>query len=176
MAEKNPSGEGRVTGLGDLRGKQGAHRGRKRVGRGPGSGMGKTSGRGHKGAKARSGNRKKPGYEGGQMPLQRRLPKRGFRNIFGKEFSEVNVGRLGRFDAGSTVDAAALCVSGLVSKLARSGVKLLGSGAIDRALQWLYHKQILCKGDWAVKCPGVEPGGWAFQFQNDFYPDNDDSA
>ena len=134
MAEKNPSGEGRVTGLGDLRGKQGAHRGRKRVGRGPGSGMGKTSGRGHKGAKARSGNRKKPGYEGGQMPLQRRLPKRGFRNIFGKEFSEVNVGRLGRFDAGSTVDAAALCVSGLVSKLARSGVKLLGSGAIDRAL------------------------------------------
>lgn len=134
MAEKNPSGEGRVTGLGNLRGKQGAHRGRKRVGRGPGSGMGKTSGRGHKGAKARSGDRKKPGYEGGQMPLQRRLPKRGFRNIFGKEFSEVNVGRLGRFDAGSTVDAAALCASGLVSKLAQSGVKLLGTGAIDRPL------------------------------------------
>jgi large subunit ribosomal protein L15 len=134
MAEKNPSGEGRITRLGDLRGKHGAHRGRRRVGRGVGSGMGKTSGRGHKGAKARSGTTQKPGYEGGQMPLQRRLPKRGFRNIFGKEFSEVNVGRLGRFEAGATVDAAALRSSGLVRKLAQGGVKLLGTGSIDRVL------------------------------------------
>lgn len=133
MAEKN-QGEGRVTGLGDLRGKPGAIHSRKRVGRGPGSGMGKTSGRGHKGEKARSGSRKKPGYEGGQMPLQRRLPKRGFHNIFAKDFSEVNVGRLARFEAGATVDAAALCASGLVRRLAHNGVKLLGSGAIDRPL------------------------------------------
>jgi large subunit ribosomal protein L15 len=133
MADKDQGG-GRVTGLGDLRGKPGAHRGRRRVGRGTGSGMGKTSGRGHKGEKARSGSRKKPGYEGGQMPLQRRLPKRGFRNIFAKDFSEVNVGRLACFEAGATVDAAALCASGLVRRLAHNGVKLLGSGAIDRPL------------------------------------------
>ncbi|MBI3024413.1 MAG: 50S ribosomal protein L15 [Candidatus Tectomicrobia bacterium] len=133
MAEKN-QGEGRVTGLGDLRGKPGATHRRKRGGRGRGSGMGKTSGRGHKGEKARSGSRKKPGYEGGQMPLQRRLPKRGFHNIFAKDFSEVNVGRLARFEAGATVDAAALCASGLVRRLAQNGVKLLGSGAIDRPL------------------------------------------
>ncbi|MBI3127235.1 MAG: 50S ribosomal protein L15 [Candidatus Tectomicrobia bacterium] len=133
MADKN-QGEGRVTGLGDLRGKPGATHSRKRVGRGPGSGMGKTSTRGHKGAKARSGNKKKPGYEGGQMPIQRRLPKRGFRNIFAKDFSEVNVGRLDRFEAGSAVDAAALRASGLVRKLAANGVKLLGTGEVSRAL------------------------------------------
>jgi large subunit ribosomal protein L15 len=133
MAEKN-QGEGRVTGLGDLHGKPGATHSRKRVGRGVGSGMGKTSTRGHKGAKARSGNKKKPGYEGGQMPIQRRLPKRGFNNIFAKDFSEVNVGRLERFEAGATVDTEALRKSGLVRKLAQNGVKLLGSGEIDRPL------------------------------------------
>ncbi len=99
------------------------------MGRGTGSGIGKTSSRGQKGQKSRSGYSRKVGFEGGQMPLQRRLPKRGFKNIFKKEFSEVNVGVLGRFDPGTTVDASALKASRVVRKLAKNGVKLLGSGA-----------------------------------------------
>ncbi len=134
MAEKSEGMKRDFTSLGELRGKPGAVHSRRRVGRGTGSGLGKTSGRGHKGQKARSGNRRKVGFEGGQMPLQRRLPKRGFRNIFAKEFSEVNVGRLARFEAGATVDASALRASGLVRKLARGGVKVLGSGSVDRPL------------------------------------------
>ncbi len=126
--------ENDFTRLGDLRATPGATRQRTRVGRGTGSGQGKTSRRGQKGQKSRSGYSKKPGFEGGQMPLQRRLPKRGFRNIFKKEYSEVNVGKLARFDAGVAVDAAALEASGVVRKLATDGVRLLGSGFIDRAL------------------------------------------
>ena len=126
--------ENDFTSLGDLRAKYGSVRSRKRVGRGTGSGSGKTSGRGQKGQKSRSGYSRKVGFEGGQMPLQRRLPKRGFRNIFKKEFSEVNVGVLGRFDPGTTVDAPVLKASRVVRKLARNGVKLLGAGEIDRAL------------------------------------------
>ncbi|MEJ2024489.1 MAG: 50S ribosomal protein L15 [Deltaproteobacteria bacterium] len=103
---------------------------RKRVGRGPGSGHGKTSCRGHKGQKARSGGGPARGFEGGQMPLQRRLPKRGFTNLFRKEYSIINVDDLNRFDANASIDAAALHEKGLITKK-KDGVKLLGNGQVD---------------------------------------------
>ena len=104
----------------------------KRVGRGPGSGHGKTAGRGHKGKGARSGGNVKPGYEGGQMPLQRRIPKRGFRPISRTEYAIVNVGSLAAFDAGSTVGPEELRARQLVRR--RLPVKILGDGTLDRAL------------------------------------------
>ena len=116
-----------------LRPASGATRKRKRVGRGPGSGHGKTAGRGHKGHGARSGGPPPPGFEGGQMPLQRRLPKRGFTNIFRKEYAIVHVKDLNRFEAGSVVDLASLRSAGLVKKVL-DGVKLLADGEIDRPL------------------------------------------
>jgi large subunit ribosomal protein L15 len=119
--------------LSELRPAEGATSGRKRIGRGKGSGLGKTAGKGHKGLRARSGGGTKPGYEGGQMPLQRRLPKRGFVNIFRKEWAIVNVKSLNRFPAGSVVDAEALRSEGLIKGTA-DGVKLLGDGEIDRKL------------------------------------------
>lgn len=119
--------------LSDLRPAKGARTARKRVGRGKGSGLGKTSGRGSKGLRARSGGGTPPGYEGGQMPLQRRLPKRGFRNIFRKEFAIVQVKDLNRFEAGATVDIPALRAAGLVKNV-RDGVKLLASGEVNRPL------------------------------------------
>jgi len=106
----------------------------KRVGRGVGSGWGKTAGRGSKGSKARSGGSIRPGYEGGQMPLQRRLPKRGFTNIFAKRYAVVNVRDLSRFAGDKVVDEAALAAAGLV-KGRRDGVKLLGNGDVDRPLE-----------------------------------------
>jgi large subunit ribosomal protein L15 len=119
--------------LNELSPPKGARRPRKRIGRGLGSGRGKTSGRGTKGQKCRSGGNIRPGFEGGQMPLQRRLPKRGFRNIFKKQYAIVNIRDLRRFEKGSVVDEAALLVAGLV-KRERDGVKLLGKGAIDYPL------------------------------------------
>lgn len=120
--------------LTDLRPAKGAKSERKRVGRGEGSGQGKTSGKGHKGLKARSGGGTKPGYEGGQMPLQRRLPKRGFVNVFREETAVVNVKELNRFEAGSVVDAEALRREGLVKGTCPGGVKLLGNGEVTRKL------------------------------------------
>jgi large subunit ribosomal protein L15 len=105
----------------------------KRVGRGVGSGWGKTAGRGNKGLKARSGGSVRPGFEGGQMPLHRRLPKRGFTNIFKKAIAVVNVSDLSRFEQGAVVDEAALVRSGLV-KGKNDGIKLLGRGDIDISL------------------------------------------
>jgi large subunit ribosomal protein L15 len=105
----------------------------KRVGRGVGSGWGKTAGRGNKGLKARSGGGVRPGFEGGQMPLHRRLPKRGFTNIFKKEIAVVNVSDLSRFEQGAVVDEASLVRSGLV-KGRNDGIKLLGRGDINIAL------------------------------------------
>lgn len=105
----------------------------RRIGRGEGSGWGKTSGRGHKGQKARSGGGVSPGFEGGQMPLQRRLPKRGFTNIFKKTYALVNLGALKAFTAGSVVDARALTAAGLIRKETLP-VKLLAKGALDRPL------------------------------------------
>lgn len=105
----------------------------KRVGRGEGSGWGKTSGRGHKGQKARSGGGVGPGFEGGQMPLQRRLPKRGFTNIFKKTYALVNLGSLTSFAAGSIIDAQALVAAGLIRN-DNLPVKLLAKGSLDKAL------------------------------------------
>lgn len=107
---------------------------RKRLGRGVGSGWGKTAGRGTKGCKSRSGGSIRPGYEGGQMPLQRRLPKRGFANIFAKRWAIVNIHDLARFEKNAVVDEAALVAAGLV-KGRRDGVKLLGNGDVKHALE-----------------------------------------
>ncbi len=106
----------------------------KRIGRGHGSGSGKTAGKGHKGQKARSGGSIRPGFEGGQMPLQRRIPKRGFNNIFALEYAEVNVSVLNaKFEAGAVVDAQALLDAGVI-KDAKDGIKVLGNGEITKSL------------------------------------------
>lgn len=117
----------------------GSSKNRKRIGRGTGSGHGKTATKGHKGQKARSGGSIKPGFEGGQMPMQRRLPKRGFNPLTRKEFSLVNLGALDVFEAGSIVDVEALLKSGLISKV-RDGVKVLASGELTKALTVKAHK------------------------------------
>jgi len=119
--------------LEELKSPPGANKRVKRVGRGIGSGHGKTSTRGHKGQKARSGSGIRLGFEGGQMPLQRRIPKRGFTNIFRKEYAIVNVKDLNCFEDGTVVTLALLRETGLVNKLF-DGVKLLGDGEIDRKL------------------------------------------
>jgi len=118
---------------------RGAKRGRKRIGRGPGSGHGKTATRGHKGQKARSGGGVSPGFEGGQMPLHRRLPKRGFTNIFRKVYAIVNVKDLERFEPNTTVDVKALQDARLVKRI-RDGVKLLGDGELSHPLVVKVHK------------------------------------
>ena len=105
----------------------------KRLGRGIGSGLGKTSGKGHKGAKARSGGGKGPGFEGGQMPLARRLPKRGFTNIFATEYAIVNVSKLDMFEDGAVVGAKELIEAGLIKK-ELDGVKILGNGDLTKKL------------------------------------------
>ena len=105
----------------------------KRLGRGVGSQLGKTSGKGHKGAKARSGGGKRPGFEGGQMPLTRRIPKRGFTNIFAKEYAIVNVSALNAFEDGAVVTNEALVEKGLVKKVL-DGVKVLGGGELQKKL------------------------------------------
>jgi large subunit ribosomal protein L15 len=105
----------------------------KRKGRGAGTGNGKTAGRGHKGQGARSGGNVRPGFEGGQMPLQRRLPKRGFVNHFAKEYAEINVGRLNDFEDGSVVDAHALKDAGLIGNF-YDGLKVLGNGELTKKL------------------------------------------
>jgi large subunit ribosomal protein L15 len=105
----------------------------KRIGRGHGSGNGKTAGKGHKGQKARAGRGQRFGFEGGQMPLQRRVPKRGFNNIFASEFVAVNVSALNAFDDGAVVDAAALIEKGIIKK-EYDGVKILGNGELTKKL------------------------------------------
>ena len=105
-----------------------------RVGRGEGSGKGTTAGRGQKGQQSRSGSGRRWGFEGGQMPLHRRLPKKGFTNIFAKDFEAVNLGRLSSLDAGSTVTAESLKAAGIVSRIGKDGVKILGGGEIEVAL------------------------------------------
>jgi large subunit ribosomal protein L15 len=125
--------------LGKLKPPQGAKKGPKRVGRGPGSGHGKTSCKGAKGQKARSGAPIRRGFEGGQMPLQRRLPKRGFRNIFKEQFALVNVKDLNRFAAGAVVDIEVLQKAGLVKKV-YDGVKILGDGDLQVAVTVKAHK------------------------------------
>ena len=119
--------------LNSLKPKKGSRHAKKRVGRGPGSGHGKTAGRGEKGQKSRSGFSRQLGFEGGQMPLHRRLPKRGFTNIFKKEHAVVNLSDLEQFDNGATVDVAALRKAGLV-KGQNDGVKVLGNGKLTKKL------------------------------------------
>jgi len=126
--------------LSDLAPASGATKKRKRLGRGIGSGHGKTSGRGHKGRGSRSGGTTPPGYEGGQMPLQRRLPKHGFHNPFRQEFSIINLGQLeARFDAGSVVDPQALRAHGLVHNL-KQPIKILADGQLTKPLSVKAHK------------------------------------
>jgi len=134
------TGKSAPLGLHNLRPATGATRRKKRIGRGPGSGHGKTAGRGNKGFWSRSGSSQKRGFEGGQMPLHRRVPKRGFTNIFRKEFAEVNVDVLAaRFPAGSTVGPEELKSSRVVRKLL-AGVKVLGRGDIGHALTIRAHR------------------------------------
>ena len=117
----------------------GAKKNRKRVGRGNASGQGKTAGRGHKGQNSRSGGKTPVGFEGGQMPLKRRLPKRGFTNIFKKRYALIKVQDLCRFDSDSIVDSETLLKSGLIKK-AYDGIKVLGNGEIDRPIVLKVHK------------------------------------
>ena len=117
----------------------GSTKNRKRIGRGHGSGTGKTAGKGHKGQKARSGGSVKAGFEGGQMPLQRRLPKRGFTPLSKKVYSLVNLRDLDVFEAGSVVDLAALGKAGLVKEV-MDGIKVLGDGELTKALTVQAHK------------------------------------
>jgi len=127
-------------GLHNLKPAKGSVRNRKRVGRGPGSGLGKTSGRGEKGQKSRSGFARKPGFEGGQMPLHRRVPKRGFTNApFRKEFATVNLGRLEVFEAGTIVTPELLVKQGIVKKL-HDGLKVLADGNLTKALTVHAHR------------------------------------
>ncbi|GAB6084437.1 50S ribosomal protein L15 [Desulfuromonas carbonis] len=117
----------------------GSTKNRKRLGRGPGTGQGKTSGKGHKGQKARSGGSIKAGFEGGQMPLQRRLPKRGFTPLSKKVYALVNLHDLAQFEAGSVIDLEALGKVGLINQI-YDGVKILGDGELTVALTVKAHK------------------------------------
>ena len=119
--------------LHDLKPAVGATTAPKRLGRGTGSGLGKTSGKGHKGAKARSGGGKRPGFEGGQMPLTMRLPKRGFTNKWRVEYATVNVDRLNIFEDGEVVTPVELIESGILKNV-QDGVKILGNGEITKKL------------------------------------------
>ena len=119
--------------LHELNAPAGARKAVTRKGRGAGSGNGKTAGRGHKGQWARSGGGVRPGFEGGQMPLQRRLPKRGFNNIFATKYVTIKVSDLEKFEAGATVDAQALLDAGIISKTL-DGVKVLGNGELTKAV------------------------------------------
>ncbi|WP_334109684.1 50S ribosomal protein L15 [Thermodesulfitimonas autotrophica] len=123
--------------LAELKPAPGARRKPVRKGQGIGSGLGKTAGRGHKGQKARSGGGVRPGFEGGQMPLARRMPKRGFTNIFKREYVIINLGQLNRFEDGAVVTPEVLREAGLIKK--KGAVKILGSGELKKALTVRAH-------------------------------------
>ena len=120
--------------LHELRPAEGAVKAKRRLGRGTATGQGKTAGRGQKGQKSRSGGGVRVGFEGGQMPLARRLPKRGFKNPFRKEYTEVNVELLNRFENGTEVTAEVLKSTGAISKIAKDGIKVLGNGNLEKAV------------------------------------------
>lgn len=125
--------------LSNLKPAPGSTKNRKRIGRGPGSGTGKTSGKGHKGQNARSGGGVKPGFEGGQMPLQRRVPKRGFTSLNKKVYNLVNLRDLDNFEAGTVVDVEQYGKAGLVSSM-KDGIKILADGELTKALTVQAHK------------------------------------
>lgn len=128
-------------GLHNIGAPKGANKAKKRVGRGPGSGHGKTSARGNKGQKSRSGYSSMRGFEGGQMPLHRRLPKRGFTNIFKKEWNEVNLALIDKvFQSGDVVNPDSLVEKGLIKKVAKDGVAILGKGSITKAITLHAHR------------------------------------
>ena len=141
---------------------EGSKHAHHRVGRGVGSGWGKTAGRGHKGQKSRAGGFHKVGFEGGQMPLYRLLPKRGFKNIWAKEYAEVNVSVLNRFEDGTTVDPVALVEAGILKNV-RDGVRILGNGELEKKLTVVangFTKSAKAKIEAAggkVVVPGEEP-------------------
>lgn len=120
--------------LHELKPAKGAVKAKRRLGRGTATGQGKTSGRGQKGQWSRSGGGVRVGFEGGQMPLARRLPKRGFTNIFKKEYTEVNVETLNKFEAGTEITAEFLKQNKTIAKIEKDGLKILGNGVIDKAL------------------------------------------
>jgi large subunit ribosomal protein L15 len=120
--------------LHELRPAKGAVKERKRKGRGTASGLGKTAGRGSNGQNSRSGGGVRPGFEGGQMPLYRRLPKRGFTNIFAKVFNEINIDRLNAFENGTVVTAELLKETGVIKKIEKDGIKILGNGNLEKSL------------------------------------------
>ncbi len=125
----------------DLKNAEGEKTSKKRLGRGIGSGIGKTSGKGHKGQNARSGGGVRPGFEGGQNPLYRRIPARGFSNAkFKKVYSVVNVSSLNNFEPNTTVDAEKLLETGVLSKIEKDGVKILGNGDLSVALKVVANK------------------------------------
>ena len=129
-----------MAGIDTLRPNPGSTHKTKRIGRGPGSGHGKTAARGSKGMWSRSGSSQKRGFEGGQMPLHRRMPKRGFTNaVFKKKFSTINVSDLVKFEQGSKVGPRELVDAGVVRKLATHGLRVLGDGQVDRALHVSAH-------------------------------------
>lgn len=125
--------------LHDLKPAKGSRHKRHRVGRGIGSGNGKTAGRGHKGQNARSGGGVRPGFEGGQLPLYRRLPKRGFTNIFRKEYAIVNIDALNRFEEGTEITPELLIETRVIRKM-KDGVKVLGNGKLEKKLTVKAHK------------------------------------
>jgi large subunit ribosomal protein L15 len=126
-------------GLDSLKPARGSVRQRRRVGRGPGSGRGKTAGRGEKGQKSRSGHSRKLGFEGGQMPLHRRVPKRGFHNLFSKRFAQINLERLEVFEPGTIVTPEVLRKRGMIKSLG-DGLKVLGKGELTKALTVRAHR------------------------------------
>src|SRR5262244_4356170 len=129
-----------MLGLHNLKPAKGAVKNKKRLGRGPGSGQGKTAGRGHKGQKSRSGYSSRPGFEGGQMPLQRRLPKRGFTNIFKKQWVEISLAKIeASFNAGDEVTPEVLHERGLIKK-AKHDLVILGNGDISKSLKISAHR------------------------------------
>lgn len=130
---------GEIMKLNELSPAEGSRKKRKRVGRGPGSGHGKTACRGQKGQNSRSGGGVRPGFEGGQMPLQRRLPKRGFTNMFKREYAVINLDDLNRFPANAILDPVALREAGLVKKM-KDGIKLLGNGEVSHPVVVRIHK------------------------------------
>jgi len=144
--------------LSDLHPLPGERRPRTRIGRGHGSGLVKTAGRGTKGQQARSGYSRRLGFEGGQMPLHRRLPKHGFKNLFATEYTEVNVGKLARLDAGTVVTAELLLERRIVSRLAKDGVKVLGGGEPGVALHVRVSKLTRSAADKILAAGGTVEG------------------
>jgi large subunit ribosomal protein L15 len=129
-----------MSGVHSVKPNPGATHKQKRIGRGPGGGHGKTAGRGEKGMWSRSGSHTKRGFEGGQMPLHRRLPKRGFKNEpFRKDFTTINVKVLDKFESGSKIGPQELLAAGVIRKIGKHGLRVLGDGQIDRALHVLAH-------------------------------------